>query len=33
VAPSMESWGLRREEQFGLTRVTTDMQADPVSSR
>jgi hypothetical protein len=23
VAPSMESWGLRREEQFGLTNATT----------
>ena len=29
VAPLMESWGHKRAEQFELTSVTTDTQADP----
>jgi len=32
-APSMESWGLRLEEQFGPTSATVDTWADLVSSR
>ena len=33
MAPSMESWGLGLEEQFGPTSATVDTKADLVSSR